>query len=112
VQWHARFSGHKRPHPTSSSLYPLSMTLFLERDVDNSTPIKLNYFEWRRIVWIEGEKEIGDEHTNEKKRSNLRKVEMKLLTGNGRQAERTRDIERGTVVKTPCWLALQDSKYN
>jgi hypothetical protein len=37
---------------------------------------------------------------------------MKLLNGNGREAERTREIERGTVVKTPCWLALQDSKYN
>jgi len=40
----------------------------------------------------------------------LRRVEMKLLNGNGREAERKREIERGTVVKTPCWLALQDSK--
>jgi len=42
----------------------------------------------------------------------LRRVEMKLLNGNGREAEWKREIERGTVVKTPCWLALQDSKYN
>jgi hypothetical protein len=41
------------------------------------------------------------------KRSNLMK---KLLCENGRETERKREIERGTVVKTPCWLALQDSK--
>ncbi|KAJ6976525.1 hypothetical protein NC653_028615 [Populus alba x Populus x berolinensis] len=35
-----------------------------------------------------GEKEIGDEHTKEKKKkSNLRRVEMKLLSGNGRETE-------------------------
>jgi hypothetical protein len=33
---------------------------------------------------------------------------MKLLNGNGRETEWKREIERGTVVKTPCWLALQD----
>ena len=34
------------------------------------------------------EREIGDEHTNEKKkRSDLRRVEMKLLNGNGRETE-------------------------
>jgi hypothetical protein len=36
---------------------------------------------------------------------------MKLLNGNGRETEWKREIERGTVVKTPCF-ALQDSKYN
>ena len=34
----------------------------------------------------------------------------KLLCENGRETEWKREIERGTVVKTPCWLALQDSK--
>ena len=51
------------------------MTLFLERDID-STLMKQNY-QWRRIVCIEGEKEIG----------NSRRVEMKLLSGNGRETE-------------------------
>jgi hypothetical protein len=41
------------------------------------------------------------------KRSNLMK---KLLCENGRETEWKREIERGTVVKTPWWLALQDSK--
>ena len=50
-----------------------------------------NLFEWKRIVLIEGEKEIGDEHTKEEEEK------MKGWSGNGRGSER----KSGKAVKTP-----------
>jgi hypothetical protein len=46
-------------------------------------------------------KDFGQEHRNEMKRSSLMK---KLLCVNGRETKWKREIERGTVVKTPCCL--------
>ncbi|KAJ6881516.1 hypothetical protein NC651_028186 [Populus alba x Populus x berolinensis] len=92
---------HKSLHGKLSGFKLLFISHYMVRKSDAELQFAVHI---KMIVWIEAEKGFGHEHTNEWKRSDLRRMMMKLLYEKARETKWNREIDRVIMNNTSSSL--------